>query len=157
MLDVIGAGATATSSADWHIIWNNSSEAAVLQEQIGKIHDEGCARPAVQAQLATEFATSWNHQLMVLCQRNFQSYWRNPTYLMAKFALSIACGLLIGFTFFHTSDSLQGTQTKLFVCGITRSTTWLLTCLIVCLFGGCDLRRPLAAASDCVHRSSVHL
>ncbi|OAX36457.1 pleiotropic drug resistance ABC transporter [Rhizopogon vinicolor AM-OR11-026] len=114
MLDVIGAGATATTSFDWHTIWKNSSEAAALQEEIEKIHDEGRARPVVQTQLPTEFAASWSHQLMFLTQRNFQAYWRNPTYLMAKFALCIACGLLIGLTFFNTNDSLQGTQTKLF-------------------------------------------
>jgi ATP-binding cassette subfamily G (WHITE) protein 2 (SNQ2) len=114
MLDVIGAGATASTSVDWHSIWKNSSEASTLQEEIENIHNEGRARPIVQTTKPTEFATSWYHQLMALTQRNFQAYWRNPTYLMAKFALCIAGGLLIGFTFYKTSDSLQGTQNKLF-------------------------------------------
>ncbi|KAG0700792.1 ABC-2 type transporter-domain-containing protein [Suillus ampliporus] len=114
MLDVIGAGATASSSVDWHTIWKDSSEAAALQEHIENIHNEGRARPVIQAQQPTQFATSWSHQLMALTQRNFQAYWRNPTYIIAKFALCIAAGLLIGFTFFNTSDSLQGTQNKLF-------------------------------------------
>jgi hypothetical protein len=127
MLDVIGAGATASSSVDWHTIWRNSSEAAALQEQIENIHDEGRARPVIQTQLPTEFATSWVHQVIALTQRNFQAYWRNPTYLMAKFALCIAGGLLIGFTFYNTSDSLQGTQNKLFVCAIVCCMIRLLT------------------------------
>ncbi|KAG2131009.1 ABC-2 type transporter-domain-containing protein [Suillus clintonianus] len=114
MLDVIGAGATASSSVDWHTIWKNSPEAAALQEEIENFHNEGLARPVIQAEQPTEFVTSWSHQLMALTQRNFQAYWRNPTYLMAKFALCIAGGLLIGFTFYQTSDSLQGTQNKLF-------------------------------------------
>jgi ATP-binding cassette subfamily G (WHITE) protein 2 (SNQ2) len=114
MLDVIGAGATASTSVDWHSIWKNSSEASTLQEEIENIHNEGRARPIVQTAKPTEFATSWYPQLMALTQRNFQAYWRNPTYLMAKFALCIAGGLLIGFTFYKTSDSLQGTQNKLF-------------------------------------------
>jgi ATP-binding cassette subfamily G (WHITE) protein 2 (SNQ2) len=157
MLDVIGAGATATTAFDWHTIWTNSSEAAALQEEIEKIHDEGRARPVVQAQLPTEFATSWSHQVMFLTQRNFQAYWRNPTYLMAKFALCIACGLLIGFTFFNTSDSLQGTQTKLFVCDIVRCMIRLLTVSIGYIFGVGDLCRSLAATSDYIHRYSVYL
>ncbi|KAG1876004.1 hypothetical protein C8R48DRAFT_591939 [Suillus tomentosus] len=33
---------------------------------------------------------------------------------MTKFVLCIAGGLLIGFMFYKTSDSLQGTQNKLF-------------------------------------------
>ncbi|KAG1874032.1 hypothetical protein C8R48DRAFT_815943 [Suillus tomentosus] len=89
MLDVIATGATASTSA------------ATLQEEIENIHNESRARPVVQAARPTEFATSWYHQL-------------NPTYLIAKFALSIAGGLLIGFTFYMTSDSLHGIQNKLF-------------------------------------------
>ncbi|KAG1896389.1 uncharacterized protein F5891DRAFT_1130327 [Suillus fuscotomentosus] len=89
MLDVIATGATASTSA------------ATLREEIENIHNESRARPVVQAARPTEFATLWYHQL-------------NPTYLVAKFALSIAGGLLIGFTFYMTSDSLHGIQNKLF-------------------------------------------
>jgi hypothetical protein len=46
---------------------------------------------------------------------NFQVYWYNPTYLMAKFALCITGGLLISFTFCDTCDSLQATQNTLYV------------------------------------------
>jgi len=122
MLDVIGAGATASSSVDWHNVWKGSSEAATIQEHIENIHNEGRARLVVEAQHPTEFTTSWSHQVMALTQRNFQAYWRDPTYLLAKFALCIVCGLLIGFTFFRSSDSLQGTQNKLFVRVALRCT-----------------------------------
>jgi hypothetical protein len=101
----------------------NSPEAARLQEEIENIRNEGFARPVVQAAQPTEFATSWSHQLMALTQHTFQAYWRNPTYLMAKFVLCIVGGLLIGFTFYKTSDSLQGAQNKLFVCGVLYLTT----------------------------------
>jgi hypothetical protein len=100
MLDVIGAGATASTLVDWNSIWKNSPDAARLQEEIENIYNEGLARPVVQAAQPTEFATSWPHQLMALTQRNFQAYWRNLIYLMAKFALCIVGGLLIGFTFY---------------------------------------------------------
>lgn len=115
MLDVIGAGATANTSIDWHNVWQTSPEAAVLEDELGRIHAEGRSRPVVQTELRTQFATSWKHQTIALTQRNFQAYWRNPTYLMAKLVLNIAGGLLIGFTFFQTKDSLQGSQNKLFV------------------------------------------
>ncbi|KAG1861109.1 ABC-2 type transporter-domain-containing protein [Suillus subalutaceus] len=114
MLDVIGAGATASTSVDWHNVWRISPEAAVLEDELGRIHAEGRSRPVVQTQLRTQFATSWRHQTIALTQRNFQAYWRNPTYLVAKLVLNIAGGLLIGFTFYNTKDSLQGTQNKLF-------------------------------------------
>lgn len=114
MLDVIGAGATANTSVDWHNVWQLSPEAVVLEDELGRIHTEGRSRPVVQTALRTRFATSWRHQTIALTQRNYQAYWRNPTYLMAKLGLNIAGGLLIGFTFFKTKDSLQGTQNKLF-------------------------------------------
>jgi ABC-2 type transporter len=60
---------------------------------------------------------------MALTQRNFQAYWKNPAYLVAKFALCIAGGLLIGFMFYKNSGSLQDTQNKLFVCGILHHIT----------------------------------
>ncbi|KAG2742224.1 hypothetical protein P692DRAFT_20879781 [Suillus brevipes Sb2] len=55
----------------------NSPETARLQEEIENIHNEGLARPVIQAAQPTEFATSWSHQLMALAQCNFQAYWRN--------------------------------------------------------------------------------
>ncbi|KAH7929251.1 hypothetical protein BV22DRAFT_1192162 [Leucogyrophana mollusca] len=114
MLDVIGAGATASTSVDWHDVWKRSPEASSLQTQIEEIHTQGRAHAVAHTERHSEFATSWIYQLLVLTQRGFQSYWRNPTYLMAKLVLNIAGGLLIGFTFFRTNDSLQGTQNKLF-------------------------------------------
>ncbi|KAG0695683.1 ABC-2 type transporter-domain-containing protein [Suillus ampliporus] len=114
MLDVIGAGATAVSTTDWYDVWKHSSEAAQLQVQIDKMHEEGRTRPQELSVRYSAFATSWSHQFVALAKRNFQAYWRNPTYVCAKFVLNIAGGLLVGFTFFQASDSLQGTQDKLF-------------------------------------------
>lgn len=115
MLDTIGAGASATTSIDWHDIWTNSPEAVELQEQLERIHSDGRARPVVAAERHHQFATSWIHQAAALTKRNFQAYWRNPTYLFAKMILNIAGGLLVGFTFYHSSNTVQGTQNKLFV------------------------------------------
>lgn len=115
MLEVIGAGATATSEFDWHTIWKNSQEAARLEKEVENIHAEGRKKPAVQATFTSEFATSWFYQTWELFKRNHIAFWRNPTYLMAKLSLNIIGGLFIGFTFFQASNSQQGTQNKLFV------------------------------------------
>ncbi|KAL0957047.1 hypothetical protein HGRIS_003146 [Hohenbuehelia grisea] len=42
------------------------------------------------------------------------TYWRDPDYIVAKFMLNIVGGLLIGFSFFKTPSTQQGTQNKLF-------------------------------------------
>lgn len=116
MLDVIGAGATATSEQDWHKIWKESPEVGQLQEEIQKIHTEGRNRPLAQGKIHTGFTTRWSYQVQELFKREATSYWRDPEYLMAKLILNAFGGLFIGFTFFKASDSQQGTQNKLFVC-----------------------------------------
>lgn len=116
MLDVIGAGATAVSEQDWYEVWKATSESKQLQDEIEAIHQEGRSRPAVKATFQSEFATSWGYQVCLLLKREAESYWRDPTYLMAKLVLNAIGGLFIGFTFFKSKDTQQGTQNKLFVC-----------------------------------------
>ncbi|KAF9242313.1 ABC-2 type transporter-domain-containing protein [Melanogaster broomeanus] len=116
MLDVIGAGATATSSIDWHEIWQSSPEASKLDLEIQRICMEGRDRPPLASgpEKHTEFAASWMNQFFALTRRGFESYWRNPTYVMAKLVVNISGGLLIGFTFYQRGNTLEGTQNKLF-------------------------------------------
>ncbi|KAG2347847.1 pleiotropic drug resistance ABC transporter [Suillus weaverae] len=114
ILDVIGAGAAAVPITDWYHVWKRSSEAMQLQVQIEKMHEHGRTCPQHPSVQYSVFATSWSHQFIALTQRNFRAYWRTPAYIHAKFALNIAGGLLVGFTFFQANDSLQGTQNKLF-------------------------------------------
>ncbi|KAF8638207.1 hypothetical protein AX16_010553 [Volvariella volvacea WC 439] len=114
MLDVIGAGATASSSLDWHKIWKNSPESLTVQREIEVIHTEGRKRPAAEASFHSEFAAPWLSQLKELLIRDAQAHWRDPTYLMAKLVLNIIGGLFIGFTFWRAADTQQGTQNKLF-------------------------------------------
>lgn len=114
MLDVIGAGATATTDIDWyepvlwsqdcihcrvfnrHAVWNSTPEAEVVQKEIDEIHVRGRNQPAIQATLHGEFATSWFNQLWQLMYRGSRAHWRNPTYLMAKLVLNTFAGLFIG-------------------------------------------------------------
>ncbi|KAF5378810.1 hypothetical protein D9615_006999 [Tricholomella constricta] len=114
MLDVIGAGATATSEQDWYAIWKRSPESVETQEELENIHKEGRSRPPVEATLHSEFATPWLHQMKALFFRDSRAHWRNPTYLMAKLILNVFGGLFIGFTFFKAKNSQQGTQNQLF-------------------------------------------
>jgi ATP-binding cassette subfamily G (WHITE) protein 2 (SNQ2) len=115
MLDIIGAGATAVSDRDWHEVWLRSDGWKHLEDEIKEIHREGQTRPPIGATLKTQFATSWLYQIRVLFKRQHLVYWRDPTYLMSKLSLNIIGGLLIGFTFFKSENTLQGTQDKLFV------------------------------------------
>ncbi|PPR00573.1 hypothetical protein CVT24_005458 [Panaeolus cyanescens] len=114
MLDVIGAGATASSEQDWHDVWLKSHEVVQVKQEIETIHTEGRNKPALTAEFRSEFATSWFYQMTELFKRDIQAHWRDPTYLMAKFTVHILGALFIGFTFWQSKDTQQGTQNKLF-------------------------------------------
>ena len=134
MLDVIGAGATATADRDWHNdVWKKSPEAENVLHELDRIHAEGRSRPPVSAELHSEYSTSWLHQTRILIVRNARSLWRDPTYVFAKFFLNVASGLFIGFTFWKSPNTLQGTQDKLFS---------VFTALIVSVPGAQQLQVP---------------
>ncbi|KAF8997054.1 pleiotropic drug resistance ABC transporter [Cyathus striatus] len=114
MLDVIGAGATATSAQDWYDVWLKAPESEAVQREIDTILAEGRKRQAVEATIHSEFATSWPYQVSQLLKRDAEAHWRDPTYLMAKLVLNVVGGLFIGFTFFKAKATQQGTQNKLF-------------------------------------------
>ena len=121
MLDIIGAGATASSEIDWHAKWIESPEAHQLLEELDELYRQGRLKPPVSSTLHAAFATSWLYQLRMLLERTFTAYWRNPTYIFAKLVLNLMSGLIIGLTFYRGSNSLQGLQDKLFVSLLTCS------------------------------------
>ncbi|KLO14358.1 hypothetical protein SCHPADRAFT_826595 [Schizopora paradoxa] len=119
MLEVVGAGATAESSIEWSRVWKMSAECARLKSDLLTIESEGRRSSASQSVIKDTYATSWAHQLYFLLKRGFICYWRNPSYLIAKFVLNIVAGLFVGFTFFKAGDSLQDTQNKIFAVFIS--------------------------------------
>ncbi|KAJ7113209.1 ABC-2 type transporter-domain-containing protein [Mycena epipterygia] len=114
MLDVIGAGATASSEQDWEAVWRGSPESAKAQQELEAIHTEGRSRGAVEETFHSSFAAPWREQAATLLRRDMRFRWRNPTYLMAKLVLNIVAGLFIGFTFYKPKPTQQGTQNQLF-------------------------------------------
>jgi ATP-binding cassette subfamily G (WHITE) protein 2 (SNQ2) len=115
ILDVIGAGATATTDTDWHGTWKSSPQAEAVDEELDALLSDGRRRHAIDTEQHSEFSTPWIFQVKILWERDIARHWRDPTYLMSKFALNVVAALFIGFTFFQTKDSIQGTQNKIFV------------------------------------------
>ena len=115
MLDVVGAGATATVDREWHDVWLNSSSCKEELETLDHIHEEGRRSPPVGATFKGMFAMPWFFQVFTLIVRQHQFYWRAPTYLISKLMLNIIGGLFIGFTFFKSKSTIQGTQNRVFV------------------------------------------
>lgn len=107
------------AKADWHLIWKQSLESHDLQEDLDLIRMSNVDRAASSDYEPPKYASSWTYQLMTLLQRDSRTLWRDPTYLIAKMAVNIFCALVIGFTYWKSHSTIQGTQNKLFVS--TRS------------------------------------
>jgi len=97
---------------DWYETWQNSQEAKDIQTELDRIHQE---KQDVEVhdddpRSGDEFAMPFVAQLRETTVRVFQQYWRIPSYILAKFALGIAAGLFIGFSFYNANNTLQGMQ-----------------------------------------------
>ena len=115
MLDVVGAGATATTDRDWNDAWLKSSLCKKEIETLERMHEDGRKHPPVGATFDGIFAVPWAWQIGALVVRQHQYYWRAPTYLISKLMLNVIGGLFIGFSFFKSKTTIQGTQNKVFV------------------------------------------
>jgi len=121
MLDVIGAGATAAAKQDWHQLWLASQERQAVQNEITQLGEAVGQHGSTHETPPRQFATSWAFQVQQNVLRIATAYWRDPSYVLSKLALSAIGGLMVGFTFFNSGDSQQGTQNKLFVGTRLRS------------------------------------
>jgi ABC-type multidrug transport system ATPase subunit len=84
---IIDVSATA-SQKDWATIWTNSPE---KKEVISTIETFNVRKGEWQSNITVqgdEFASSLSQQMVVVLQRTFAQYWRDPTYLYSKLALS---------------------------------------------------------------------
>ncbi|KAF2087078.1 ATP-binding cassette transporter ABC1 [Saccharata proteae CBS 121410] len=117
MLEIVGAGPGVKNVQDWHEVWKSADESKAVQEELDRIHSEKQNEPQDgqdEARSHSEFAMPFWSQLYIVSYRVFQQYWRMPEYVFAKFALGIASGLFIGFSFWNSDTSRQGIQNVIF-------------------------------------------
>ncbi|CAI7650812.1 unnamed protein product [Penicillium glandicola] len=112
MLDVIGAGAQGECTPiDWVDAWKNSPEhRKVLEELEILVSSTSNADPHKVAEFAMPLMVQFRHVM----KREFQQYYRQPEYILAKFGAGVFCGLFIGFSFWKSDNSSQGFQNVLF-------------------------------------------
>ncbi|KAI5799834.1 putative ABC multidrug transporter [Geopyxis carbonaria] len=116
ILNVIGAGATATAELAWDEIWKNSPERAHTTQEIIDLQTEYSAKASSEPDVAVQgtFAMPWISQYFAVQKRLFQHYWRSPQYIFAKLILNVFAGLFLGFTFYKENNSAAGLQNKMF-------------------------------------------
>lgn len=119
MLDVIGAGATATTKFDWHQLYLESEMHAKLLTELDKYENmnKGLQISAEDAERGNrEYAAPLAVQMDLVLRRAFKHYWRSPTYLSAKLGLNVIAGLFIGSSFWNQGSLLStaSLQNRLF-------------------------------------------
>jgi hypothetical protein len=91
MLEITGAAPGSQCDQDWPAIWSASSERKAVKDELAQMKEmisvqslNGDDPSALQP-----FAASFWSQLYAVLQRVFQQYWRTPSYLYSKVALSL--------------------------------------------------------------------
>jgi ABC-type multidrug transport system ATPase subunit len=99
---------------DWFETWKGSKEAREIQHGIDEIAREKANahdNEETDANAHSEFAMPFPQQLAEVTKRAFSQYWRMPSYILAKFMLSIAAGLFVSrhprFSFKSTNTLIQ--------------------------------------------------
>ncbi|CCD25960.2 pleiotropic drug resistance family ABC transporter NDAI_0G01840 [Naumovozyma dairenensis CBS 421] len=121
ILEIIGAGATASIKEDWHSIWKNSSEYKEVTNEVTSLIEELREKPdeAHIGKSPSKFATSYKYQFVYVLRRTAITFWRNLNYIMSKFMLFTVGGLYVGFTFFDVGTSYTGLQNAMFAAFIS--------------------------------------
>ncbi|KAH7409048.1 AtrD, ABC-transporter [Cadophora sp. MPI-SDFR-AT-0126] len=116
MLDVIGAAPGSDTKIDWVNAWNRSPERTKIKSQLAIMKAELSLKPLANddPDALKEYAAPFASQLPVVLTRVFEQYWRTPSYLYSKLLLATAASMFIGFSFWDTPVSLQGSQNQLF-------------------------------------------
>ncbi|OKO92261.1 ATP-binding cassette transporter CGR1 [Penicillium subrubescens] len=116
LLDVVGDEASEqTGSIDWAEVWNQSPERKQVLDDLDHLvsRTSEASSPTNPNSDNDEFAMPFWAQCQHVIKRDFRQYYRQPDYIMAKFALGIVCGLFIGFSFWKSDNSRQGFQNTL--------------------------------------------
>lgn len=122
ILDVIGAGATASASQDWFEVWKNSKECLDTTLEIEQLTEQGLKinkEDEFNEELETKYATSYAYQLRLVLYRTFLQMYRSLPYIMPKFILTLTGGLLVGFSFWKAKHSVIGMQNIMFANFLT--------------------------------------
>lgn len=94
MLEVIGAAPGSHTDVDWHQTWRNSLEYREVHEHLAQLTSELPRQRALpisrsQKDNFKEFAAPLSVQMWECGRRVFAQYWRTPSYIYSKSALSI--------------------------------------------------------------------
>jgi hypothetical protein len=137
---VVSEGSQENSqSINWVEIWNQSPQNKEVLDHLHHISSAPSQALNIDTQSKLEFAMPISAQLYQVIKRDFQQYYRQPEYIMAKLALGVVSGLFIGFSFWMSDNSNQGFQNTLFslflLCTIFSTMVNQLVSILYSLYG----------------------
>ncbi|KAI9036665.1 ABC drug exporter AtrF [Aspergillus affinis] len=99
---------------DWNEEWRNSDQNRQILDEIKHIREERSKIPIADKGVQYEFAAPTWTQTVLLTERIFRQYWRDPSYYYGKLFVSVIIGIFNGFTFWMLDDSLASMQNRMF-------------------------------------------
>ncbi|CAG8960438.1 hypothetical protein HYFRA_00008157 [Hymenoscyphus fraxineus] len=118
IMEVLGCAPGHHSTIDWPEVWRNSPEYSRVHSELDSMelraHRKNPAEEVNDDHEFDEFAAPFSAQLWECFKRVNIQYWRTPSYIYSKIALSLLTSLFLGFSFYQTDNSLQGLQNQIF-------------------------------------------
>ncbi|OUM52137.1 hypothetical protein BVG19_g1297 [[Candida] boidinii] len=128
VLEVIGAGATATVDEDWNEIWVNSDQfknvSLEIQDIINSTNNNhkneksgeiiGADRDDGDKSLESSYATPYWYQLKYCILRGALQLNRNVSHQVTRFIYLLTTGLFVGFSYWNVKHTLIGNQNVMF-------------------------------------------
>ncbi|KAJ5530797.1 CDR ABC transporter, partial [Penicillium freii] len=120
MLTVIGAAPGSQTTLDWPNIWRDSPEYHGVKTKLREIRTSKTATGSdLQTQRSSQtnngsYAASMVQQWWLVQTRVAAQYWRTPSYIYSKIALTVASALFVGFSFYHAPNTIQGLQNQMY-------------------------------------------
>lgn len=102
---------------NWGAVWNESAECAKVTKEINELIERTSVLPASDnSDLTNKYATPYYYQLELVCYRTALQFYRSLPYIISKFGLFLIGGLVTGFTFWNSDNSIVGMQNVMFAC-----------------------------------------
>ncbi|RKP27214.1 ABC-2 type transporter-domain-containing protein [Syncephalis pseudoplumigaleata] len=115
ILDVVGAGVSATVATDWPTVWLESPEARAMQEACDR-YTAACKRADAEEEAEharhgrrrksppAYYTSNWV-QCRIVTERMLFNYWRMPDYNFGRMIYQVIIALILGFTFYRLDYS----------------------------------------------------
>lgn len=102
---------------NWGQVWENSQACVTVTKEIDELIERTSKLPeSDNSALANKFATPYYYQLQLVCIRTGLQFYRSLPYIFSKFGLFLIGGLITGFTFWNSNNSIVGMQNVMFAC-----------------------------------------